>query len=364
MSKVIAVLVPELSESVSEGTLMQWHKKLGEFVAVGEVLVEIETDKIVLEVPVSTAGKLIEILAQTGEAVHSGQVIAKVDVSAVVPEEKSENKQSVAVSQDATVPTSAAVSPQMPPPVEKMPSVTVFDVGHKGEREQKREPMSRLRQRIAQRLVESQQTTASLTTFNEVNMAAVLDMRKRHQDQFVKDHGIKLGVMSFFVKAAVYALKKFPIINASVDGADIIYHQYYDIGVAISSSRGLVVPVVRNADQLSFSEIELIIADFAKKAQEGRLSAEELSGGTFTVTNGGVFGSMLSTPIINPPQSAILGVHAVKDRPVAEHGEVVIRPMCYIALSYDHRIIDGRDSVQSLVAIKEVLEDPTRLLLE
>lgn len=404
---ILEVKVPELSESVSEASLMQWKKKVGEAVAAEEILIEIETDKIILEVPAPGAGVLSEVVVSDGGSVTSGQVIAKIDTeakgAAAAPA-----KQEAA---PAPAPAPAAAAPAPAPAVSAskagvaMPAaaklladnnLSASQVGGTGkdgritkgdvlsavaggakpaaapagglvppldDRTEVREPMSKLRARVAERLIESQQTTATLTTFNEVNMAPVMDLRKKFQDQFTKTYGIKLGFMSFFVKAAVHALKKYPAVNGSIDGGDIVYHNYFDIGIAVSSPRGLVVPILRNADKLSFAEIELKIAEFATKAKDGKLSIAELSGGTFSITNGGTFGSMMSTPIINPPQSAILGVHATKERAVVENGQVVVRPMCYLALSYDHRIVDGRESVLTLVAIKEALEDPARMLL-
>lgn len=387
---LIDVKVPQLSESVSEATLLNWHKQAGEQVSEGENLIDIETDKVVLELPAIKSGALRNVLKRDGEKVVSGEVIAQIDTAAVVTEAK-----------PAAVLASAPVEPPvLSPAVRKLAHerdvdasqlqgsgkhgrVTKEDVLQAvqqtaptvpaaaspvaipaGERTERRVPMTRIRQRIAERLLQSQANAAILTTFNEVNMQAVMELRNRYKDKFEKKHGVKLGFSSFFVKAAVHALQKFPIVNASVDGTDIIYHGYFDIGVAIGSERGLVVPIIRDADKLSFAEIEKRIADFAARAKDGKLGMEELTGGTFSITNGGVFGSMLSTPIINPPQSAILGIHATKDRPVAENGQVVIRPMNYLALSYDHRIIDGREAVQFLVAIKEFLEYPGQVLLD
>jgi len=383
---IIEVKVPQLSESVSEATLLNWNKQVGQPVAEGENLIDIETDKVVLELPAPKAGVMSNILKQNGSKVVSGEVIAQIDTAAIQP---------------APVPPAATVGTGTPPAVSPsarklahahdvdasvLPGsgrhglVTKEDVLNAvqakptstvapsavtgGERSEQRVPMTRIRQRIAERLLQSQANAAILTTFNEVNMQPVMDLRNRYKDAFEKKHGIKLGFSSFFVKAAVHALKKFPVVNASVDGTDILYHNYFDIGVAIGSERGLVVPIIRDADKLSFADIERRIADFAARAKDGKLGMEELSGGTFSITNGGVFGSLLSTPIINPPQSAILGIHATKDRPVAENGQVVIRPMNYLALSYDHRIIDGREAVQFLVAIKEYLEMPGLVLLD
>jgi len=390
------VKVPQLSESVAEATLLQWKKKPGEAVAQDEILIEIETDKVVLEVPAPSAGVLSEIIVVDGGTVVAEQVIAKID---------SDGKATVAAAPKATAPASAPAVVKgaiAAPSAAKLMAennlnaaqvsgtgrdgrVTKGDVlntvsgGAKtvssaaplpisnlslGERTEERVPMTRLRARIAERLLESQANNAILTTFNEVNMAPVIAMRTRYKDTFEKTHGVKLGFMSFFVKAATYALKKYPILNASVDGNDIVYHGYFDIGIAVSSPRGLVVPILRNVDQLTLAEIEKQIADYGNKARDGKLSIEELTGGTFSISNGGVFGSMLSTPIINPPQSAILGIHATKERAVVEDGQIVIRPINYLALSYDHRIIDGREAVLGLVAMKELLEDPARLLLD
>jgi len=390
------VKVPQLSESVAEATLLQWKKKPGEAVAQDEILIEIETDKVVLEVPAPSAGVLSEIIVADGGTVVAEQVIAKID---------SEGKATVAAAPKAAAPAPAPAAVKgaiAAPSAAKLMAennlnaaqvsgtgrdgrVTKGDVlnavsgGAKtvssatplpisnlslGERTEERVPMTRLRARIAERLLESQANNAILTTFNEVNMAPVIAMRTRYKDTFEKTHGVKLGFMSFFVKAATYALKKYPILNASVDGNDIVYHGYFDIGIAVSSPRGLVVPILRNVDQLTLAEIEKQIADYGNKARDGKLSIEELTGGTFSISNGGVFGSMLSTPIINPPQSAILGIHATKERAVVEDGQIVIRPINYLALSYDHRIIDGREAVLGLVAMKELLEDPARLLLD
>ncbi len=379
----IEIKVPQLSESVTEATLLTWHKQAGEAVQEGENLIDVETDKVVLELPAPKSGVLVKIIKQGGEKVGSNEVIAMLDTEAAaqmqaapVPAQKesasaqpaatpSARKLAHANDVDASllqgtgrhgVVTKEDVRAAVSKPVAEIPA---------GEgRTEQRVPMTRIRQRIAERLLQSQQNAAILTTFNEVNMQPVMDLRARYKDAFEKKHGVKLGFSSFFVKAAVYALQKFPVVNASVDGTDIIYHGYYDIGVAIGSERGLVVPIIRDADKLSMADIEKQIADFAARAKDGKLALEELAGGTFSITNGGVFGSMLSTPIINPPQSAILGIHATKDRPVAENGQVVIRPMNYLALSYDHRIVDGRDAVLFLVAIKEALEYPGRILLD
>lgn len=391
---LVEVKVPVLSESVAEATLVSWHKKQGEFVNRDENLIDIETDKVVLELPAPATGMLAEIIKDDGATVVSSELIATIDtkVTAVATPAKkivSSNKKSV-----------ASVKPTMLPAAKRMAAeknikaneigtisgtgrggrITKEDVAEhvqskstsrkssdsklEGSRSEQRVPMSRLRLRIAERMVQSQSTAAILTTFNEVNMQAIIDFRSRYKEKFEKEHGVKLGFTSFFVKAVVAALKKFPIINASVDGEDIIYHGYYDIGIAVGSPRGLVVPIIRDADRLSQVDIEKQITDFSNRAREGKLTIEELTGGTFSITNGGVFGSMLSTPIINPPQSAILGIHAIKERPVAENGQVVIRPINYLALSYDHRIIDGREAVLSLIAMKEALENPMSPLLE
>ncbi len=404
---LIEVKVPQLSESVAEATLVSWHKKAGEMVGRDENLVDIETDKVVLETPAPAAGVLVKIIKADGSTVTSKEIIAQIDTEAVASAAPAAAR---AVTPATAVPPADLAAPAMPaaqklaaenkmdtkaisgsgrggrvtkgdvidalktgaPAAPKAATPTpvaraaapAVDLSDLGERAEQRVPMSRLRARVAERLIQSQSTAAILTTFNEVNMQPVIDLRNRYKDKFEKEHGVKLGFMSFFVKAAVYALKKYPVVNASIDGNDIIYHGYYDIGVAVGSPRGLVVPIIRNADQLSLAGIEKNIADFGKRAQEGKLTLEELTGGTFSISNGGVFGSMLSTPIINPPQSAILGVHATKDRPVAENGQIVIRPMNYLALSYDHRIIDGREAVLSLVAMKDALEDPARMLLE
>src|SRR5882762_8709230 len=404
---LIEVKVPQLSESVAEATLLAWHKKVGEAVKRDENLIDIETDKVVLELPAPADGVLSKIVKGDGGTVKAGEVIATIDTegkAAAAPaaapakaapaaapaskppaspapampaarklaEEKGIDTASVVGSgkggrvTKADVMDTPAKTPAVPearPSLPQPPAPVSVDQILSGRPEQ-RVPMSRLRVRIAERLVQSQSTAAILTTFNEVNMQPVMELRKKYQERFEKEHGVKLGFMSFFVKAAVHALKKYPIVNASIDGSDIVYHGYFDVGIAVGSSRGLVVPILRDADQLSFAEVEKKIADFGKRAQDGKLTIEELTGGTFSISNGGVFGSMLSTPIINPPQSAILGVHATRERPVAENGQVVIRPINYLALSYDHRIVDGREAVLSLVAIKEALEDPARLLLD
>lgn len=410
----VQVKVPELSESVSEATLLEWKRKPGDIVAADEILIEIETDKVVLEVPSPAAGQLAEIRAQNGQTVVSGEVIAVIDTDASVSASASTDSSRApspapleeTIAEPRVMPSAAAVlaaagidaktvigtgpgnritkvdalaaaePPVQPQTAEPAPRAVLAPRSTAAPapaepiapdpygRKEDRVPMTRLRRRVAERLVQSLAGSAQLTTFNEVDMSAVIALRARYKEKFKRRHGIKLGFMSFFVKAAVYALEKFPVLNASIDGTDIIYHSYFDIGVAVGTERGLVVPVVRNADQKTFAEIELEIADFAKRAQAGKLSIEELSGGTFTVSNGGVFGSMLSTPIINPPQSAILGIHATKERPVVVNGEIVIRPMNYLALSYDHRLIDGREAVLGLGAMKAALEDPAVMLLD
>ncbi|EHR71792.1 2-oxoglutarate dehydrogenase complex dihydrolipoamide succinyltransferase [Burkholderiales bacterium JOSHI_001] len=410
---IVEVKVPQLSESVAEATLLQWKKKPGDAVAMDEILIEVETDKVVLEVPAPAAGVLAELVVADGTTVVAEQLIARIDTEgkagaaapaaapaaaapAAAPAAASADKSGVAMPAAAklmadnqlaagSVPgtgkdgrvtkgdvlaavAGGAAAPKAAAPAAApkaaLPQVAAPVAQNLGERPEQRVPMSRLRARVAERLVQSQSTNAILTTFNEVNMAPVMDMRKKFQEKFEKEHGVKLGFMSFFVKAAVAALKKYPVINASVDGNDIVYHGYFDIGIAVGSPRGLVVPILRNADQMSFADIEKKIAEFGQKAKDGKLGIEELTGGTFSISNGGTFGSMLSTPIINPPQSAILGVHATKDRAVVENGQVVVRPMNYLAMSYDHRIIDGREAVLGLVTMKEALEDPARLLFD
>ena len=417
---IVEVKVPQLSESVAEATMLQWKKKVGDAVAIDEILIEIETDKVVLEVPAPSAGIITELLVGDGGTVVAEQLIAKID---------SEGKGGVAAAPAAagsSAPVAAASAPAatgrsmtgvpMPAaaklmadsnmaagsvagtgkdgrvtkgdvlgavaaptatkivatgpiptgaPTTYLPQVSSPTKTHQlGDRPEQRVPMSRLRARIAERLLQSQSTNAILTTFNEINMAPVMEMRKRFQEKFEKEHAVKLGFMSFFVKAAVHALKKYPVLNASVDGNDVVYHGYFDVGIAVGSPRGLVVPILRNADQMSFADIEKKIAEFGQKAKDGKLGIDDMTGGTFSISNGGTFGSMMSTPIINPPQSAILGVHATKDRAMVENGQVVIRPMNYFAMSYDHRIIDGREAVLGLVAMKEALEDPARLLFD
>ena len=402
---IIDVKVPMLSESVSEGTLLEWKKKVGEAVARDEILIDIETDKVVLEVPSPQAGVLVEIIAQNGETVAAEQVLARIDTAATAtasveeaPAAASAPEATPAAAQtNAATPAAAQTNAAMPAAA-KLAAETGVDVNvlqgsgrdgrvlkedvqnaaakpaaapaaasapvPAGARPEQRVPMSRLRARVAERLLASQQENAILTTFNEVNMKPIMDLRAKYKEKFEKEHGVKLGFMSFFVKAAVAALKKYPVVNASVDGNDIVYHGYFDIGIAIGSPRGLVVPILRDADQMSIADIEQAIVDYAKKAKDGKIAIEDLTGGTFSITNGGTFGSMMSTPIINPPQSAILGMHATKERAVVENGQVVVRPMMYLALSYDHRIIDGREAVLTLVTIKDLLEDPARLLLD
>ncbi|HNE44209.1 MAG TPA: 2-oxoglutarate dehydrogenase complex dihydrolipoyllysine-residue succinyltransferase [Rhodocyclaceae bacterium] len=411
---IIEVQVPQLSESVAEGTLASWKKKIGEAVARDEILIDIETDKVVLEVPSPGAGVLVEIVKGDGETVTSGEIIAKIDTEAkagaAAPAAKAEAPKAAAPAA-APAPAAAAPAGTASPAARKIldeKGIAAADVAGTGRggrvtkedavgaqkpaapaagpvaapaavaaalptpatgvdvqasRTEQRVPMSRLRSRIAERLVQSQSTNAILTTFNEVNMGPIMALRKQYAEKFEKTHGVRLGFMGFFVKAACAALQKFPILNASVDGNDIVYHGFIDIGIAVGSPRGLVVPILRNADQMTVAEVEKKIAEFGNKAKDGKLSIEELTGGTFSISNGGVFGSMLSTPIINPPQSAILGIHATKDRAVVENGQVVVRPINYLAMSYDHRIIDGREAVLGLVTMKEALEDPTRLLL-
>jgi len=408
----IEVKVPQLPESVAEATLVTWHKKPGDAVRRDENLIDVETDKVVLELPAPGDGVLVELLKPDGSLVKSNDVIAVIDsdgkasaasassaatsppanapvvaaaptagtVTALPAARKMMADQGVAAAQvdgtgrggritkgdviaaveaKSSAPATAVAPVAKAPPAPSVPLPAAL-----GQRAEQRVPMSRLRARVAERLVQSQSTAAILTTFNEVNMQPILDLRNRYKDRFEKEHGVKLGFMGFFVKAAVHALKKYPAVNASIDGNDIVYHGYFDIGIAVGSPRGLVVPILRDADQMSLAEIEKQIAEFGKRAGDGKLTVQELTGGTYTISNGGVFGSMLSTPIINPPQSAILGVHATKERAVVENGQVVVRPINYLAQSYDHRIIDGREAVLSLVAIKEALEDPARLLLD
>ncbi len=405
---IIDVTVPMLPESVTEATLMTWNKKVGEFVQRDENLIDLETDKVVLELPAQQAGKLVEIIEADGATVTAGQLLAKIDTSATAEASAPaaaaapvESAPAAATSAPATPANQSQAGVAMPAAAklaaEKgVNTATIQGSGRDGrvlkedvaaaasalaaaptmattkastpvaagERVEQRVPMSRLRSRVAERLLQSQHENAILTTFNEVNMKPVMDLRNRYKEQFQKEYGIKLGFMSFFVKAAVAALKKYPVVNASIDGTDVVYHGYFDIGIAIGSPRGLVVPILRDADQMSIADIEQAIHDYAVKAKDGKLALEDLTGGTFSITNGGTFGSMMSTPIINPPQSAILGMHATKERAVVENGQVVVRPMMYLALSYDHRLIDGREAVLTLVAIKDALEDPARLLLE
>jgi 2-oxoglutarate dehydrogenase E2 component (dihydrolipoamide succinyltransferase) len=395
------ITVPTFPESVTEGTILAWRKQPGEPVRRDETLAEIETDKIVFEVPAPADGVLAEIKAPVGATVKSGEVLGRVDKAAAAGASPSKPAAAEPAPQAAAMPAAqrlmqeygldarkvsgsgkggrvlkedvqkqidtaeaAAVTPVPPPKPKPKPAAPAPPAMPAGERPEKRVPMTRLRKRIAERLVEAQQTAAILTTFNEVSMQPVMELRARHRERFEKEHGVRLGFMSFFVKATVEALRHFPEINASIDGDEVVYHGFYDIGIAVSSPRGLVVPVLRDADRLTMAEIETRIRDFGERAQNAQLTLEEITGGTFTITNGGVFGSLMSTPILNPPQSAILGMHKIQDRPVAENGQVVIRPMMYLALSYDHRLVDGREAVQFLVMIKELLEDPARLLLE
>ena len=399
---IIEVNVPVFAESITEGTLLKWYKKVGDSVARDETLVDIETDKVVLEVPAPQAGVLVEIIVQDGETVTTQQLLAKIDTAAVSAQAAPAEIQAASAAPQTAAPAFNSQAGVAMPAAAKLAAEKGVDVSQiqgsgrdgrvlkedvlnapaapkaaapaapafqaaalpAGERFEQRVPMSRLRARVAERLLESQAQNAILTTFNEVNMKPVMDLRAKYKDKFEKTYGVKLGFMSFFVKAAVAALKKYPIVNASVDGKDIVYHGYFDIGIAIGSPRGLVVPILRDADQMSIADIERAIADYAAKAKDGKIAIEDLTGGTFSITNGGTFGSMMSTPIINPPQSAILGMHATKERAVVENGEIVVRPMMYLALSYDHRIIDGREAVLTLVTIKELLEDPARLVLD
>ncbi len=412
---IIEVKVPQLSESVAEATLSAWHVKEGDAVTRDQNLIDIETDKVVLELPAPDAGVIVKIIKQNSETVASGEVIAQIDTEGKAAAAAPTAAKAPAAAK-AAAPAPAAAAPSAMPAARKImdeKGISAADVQGSGrggrilkedvtgaakpaaaasvavspaptlaakpalpqpnvvsseaivaDRPEQRVPMSRLRARVAERLVQSQSTNAILTTFNEVNMGPVMEMRKKYLDKFEKEHGVRLGFMSFFVKAAVAALKKYPVLNASVDGNDIVYHGYFDIGIAVGSPRGLVVPILRDADQMSLAQIEKKIAEFGQKAKDGKISIEELTGGTFSISNGGVFGSMLSTPIINPPQSAILGIHATKDRPVVENGQIVIRPINYLAMSYDHRIIDGREAVLGLVTMKEALEDPARMLLD
>lgn len=395
---IIDVVVPQLSESVSEATLLEWKFQVGQAVSQDETLIEVETDKVILEVPAPASGVITEIIEGDGSTVAAGQLLAKIDTEAtagvsapavsvepvaapsapatghkgnvaspaanvILAEKGLAATDVVGSGRDGRVTKADAVAASKATSKPVAPAAQPIPVSLDGRPEQ-RVPMTRLRARVAERLLQSQSDNAILTTFNEVNMKAVIDLRNQYKDKFEKEHGVKLGFMSFFVKAAVAALKRYPVLNASVDGNDIVYHGYFDIGIAVSSPRGLVVPIIRNADQLSLADIEKQIADFGARARDGKLGLEDLTGGTFSISNGGVFGSFFSTPIINPPQSAILGVHATKDRPVVENGQIVIRPINYLAMSYDHRIIDGREAVLGLVAMKEALEDPQRLLLD
>ena len=390
---IVEVNVPVFAESITEGTLLKWYKKVGDSVARDETLVDIETDKVVLEVPAPQAGVLVEIVVQDGETVTTQQLLAKIDTAAVAAQAAPAEIQAASAAPASNSQTGVAMPAAAKLAAEKGVDVSQIQGSGRGgrvlkedvqnapaapkaapafqaaalpagERFEQRVPMSRLRARVAERLLESQAQNAILTTFNEVNMKPVMDLRAKYKDKFEKTYGVKLGFMSLFVKAAVAALKKYPVVNASVDGKDIVYHGYFDIGIAIGSPRGLVVPILRDADQMSIADIERAIADYAAKAKDGKIAIEDLTGGTFSITNGGTFGSMMSTPIINPPQSAILGMHATKERAVVENGEIVVRPMMYLALSYDHRIIDGREAVLTLVTIKELLEDPARLVLD
>ena len=394
---LIEVKVPQLSESVSEATLVTWHKKEGDAVSRDENLIDIETDKVVLETPAPADGVLVKIIKQGGDTVTSGELIAQIDTEAKAAAGAAAPAAAAAAPAAAPAAAAAGAAGAASPAARKIldeKGIAAGDVAGSGrggrvtkedavaaqpkaaaaaapaviaavgDRPEERVPMTRLRARIAERLLQSKNENAILTTFNEVNMAPVMALRKQYGDKFEKAHGVRLGFMGFFVKAAVAALKKFPILNASVDGNDIVYHGYIDIGIAVGSPRGLVVPILRNAESMSIAEIELKIAEFGEKAKGGKLSLEDLSGGTFSISNGGVFGSMMSTPIINPPQSAILGIHATKDRAVVENGQVVVRPINYLAMSYDHRIIDGREAVLGLVTMKEALEDPARLILD
>ena len=394
---IIEITVPPLPESVTEATLMSWHKKVGDYVNRDENLIDLETDKVVLELPAQQAGVIVEIIEQDGATVTAGQLLAKIDTEAKAAEAAPAAAQAPAAEPAGHVAAAGARAGVAMPAAAKLAAEKGVDVSGVqgsgrdgrvlkedvaampaaapkaaaapavavplGDRVEQRVPMSRLRQRVAERLLQSQSQNAILTTFNEVNMKPIMDLRAKYKEKFEKQYGVKLGFMSFFVKAAVAALKKFPAVNASIDGNDIVYHGYFDIGIAVGSPRGLVVPILRNVDQMSIAEIELAIVDYANKAKSGKIAIEDLTGGTFSITNGGTFGSMMSTPIINPPQSGILGMHNIVERPIAENGQVVIAPMMYIALSYDHRIIDGREAVGFLVEIKQLIEDPTRLVL-
>ncbi|MHB1175517.1 MAG: dihydrolipoyllysine-residue succinyltransferase [Sulfuriferula sp.] len=370
---LIEVKTPELSDSITEGTLLEWHKQPGDAVIRDETLIDLETDKVILEISAPASGVLVALLRENGAVVTAGEVIAHIengetetlapDLSVEVRKQKvTEDKAETVVVPEKPTPVKAITQPVVPEPIAQRPPQPVVVDSRPG-RNERREPMSRLRTRIAERLLSAQHSAAILTTFNEVNMQPVMDLRARYKDDFLREHGVKLGFMSFFAKAAVLALKQFPVVNASIDGSEIVYHDYYDLGIAVSTTRGLVVPVLRDADCKGFAEIERGIGDFAQRAETLQLTLEELSGGTFSISNGGVFGSLLSTPILNPPQSAILGMHKIQERPIAEKGQVIIRPMMYLALSYDHRLIDGRDAVQFLVEMKNALEDPARLML-
>jgi 2-oxoglutarate dehydrogenase E2 component (dihydrolipoamide succinyltransferase) len=404
----IEIKVPQLPESVSDATLVAWHKKPGEAVGRDENLVDLETDKVVLEVPAPSAGVIKEIKVENGATVTSGQVLAILEAgegaATAAPQVKTEAKSEAPAAEakaaaggsagklapaakrmveehkldasqiagsgrdgrvskgDVIQHMAGATKQQAAPSAKQAPAVKL--PAPVGSRNEQRVPMTRLRARIAERLIQAQSTAAMLTTFNEVDLTAVNEIRARYKDKFEKTHGVKLGFSSFFIKASIEALRKFPAVNASIDGNDIVYHEFYDVGVAVSTERGLMVPVLRNAESMSFAEIEIAVGEYAKKARDGSITLEELTGGTFTITNGGVFGSLMSTPILNPPQVAILGMHKIQERPMVVDGEIKVRPMMYLALTYDHRIVDGRESVQFLVAIKEALEDPARLLLQ
>jgi 2-oxoglutarate dehydrogenase E2 component (dihydrolipoamide succinyltransferase) len=374
----VDVKAPELSESVQSGTLLDWHKQPGDVVQRDEALTDLETDKVILEVAAPVAGVLVEICLPAGSEVKAGDVLARIDTdaAAVQTDDVKAPEPAVAPVPEVKAAAPAAMSPGhsaegaslFRPTVEPAPIVAVPVVPSSSPclpgRNERRVQMTRLRQRIAERLKEAQNTAAMLTTFNEINMAPVMELRTKYQERFQKEHGVKLGFMSFFTKAVCQALKVYTLVNASIDGRDVVYHDFYDIGMAVSSERGLVVPILRNADRMSFAEIEKKIADFGRRANSLELTLEEMEGGTFTISNGGIFGSLLSTPILNPPQSGVLGLHKIQERPIAENGQVVIRPMMYVALSYDHRIIDGREAVSFLKAVKDALEDPARLLLE
>ncbi|MBC8212059.1 MAG: 2-oxoglutarate dehydrogenase complex dihydrolipoyllysine-residue succinyltransferase [Gammaproteobacteria bacterium] len=390
---LLEIKVPVLPESVTEGTLGAWHKKVGDAVKESEHIVDLETDKVVLEIVATSAGVLTSIDIEEGATVTNNQILGKIDTAAAVAEPKQEAAET-AVSEsragpaarkmlkqneltkdevDGTGPKGAVTKQDVErhlsasasvSPAQSAPATPSSEPVASGQRNDRRVPMSRMRSRIAERLKEAQNSAAMLTTFNEVDLKPMMDLRTRYKDTFEKTHGVKLGMMSFFTKAAVEALKRFPAVNASIDGKDIVYHDYFDVGIAVSSERGLVVPILRDVDDMSYADIELAIRGMSEKARDGKLGIDDLTGGTFSITNGGVFGSMLSTPILNPPQSAILGMHNIQQRAVVVDGEIVIRPMMYLALTYDHRIIDGREAVQFLVTIKSILEDPARLLLQ